>query len=136
MPSDAQTFHVNQFGLFGFIVLLFFAPAFWIASDSFAALLVVLAIFIFTACSTYFLCTVAVSRSGIVLYRVNRAQWQDFTAARRTSFLGLPYLTVQRRKGLRWRIPLYLTKPEEFHFALTANAPIGNPLREYADNNV
>ena len=133
--SDAQTFHINLFGRFGFILLLFFAPVFWIASDSIPALLVGLTFFVFAACSTLFLCTVVVSRSGIVLYRINRARWQDFTAARRISFLGLPHLMVQRRKGIRWWIPLYLTRAEEFHVAVTANAPVGNPLREYVDGN-
>jgi hypothetical protein len=52
------------------------------------------------------------------------------------SFFGLPYLKVQRKKGIKWRIPLYLRKPEEFRRALVAKAPVGNPLREYAESDI
>src|SRR5882762_7557950 len=44
----------------------------------------------------------AVSRNGVVLYRVNSASWADFTTARVRRVLGLPYLYATRRRGLPW----------------------------------
>ncbi len=58
------------------------------------------------------------------------------TAARQVSFFGLPYLKVEREKGLTWRIPLYLTRPDKFRHTLVANAAVGNPLRKFAEDNV
>lgn len=133
MPSDAQTFHVDLFGRFAVLTVVIFAPVLWIASDSILTLLVALAFVVITEVGTYFLCTVVVSRDGIELYRANKAQWHDVTGATRVSFFGLPYLKVQRKKGIKWWIPLYLRRPEEFRLALAAKAPVGNPLREYAE---
>jgi hypothetical protein len=134
--NDTQTFHVDLFGRFGFVTIAIFAPVLWIASDSILTLLVGLAFVVIVEIGTYFICTVVVSHNGVVLYRANSAQWNDITGATRVSFLGLPYLRVEREKGFKWWIPLYLSKPEEFRLALTAKAPVGNPLREYAESDL
>lgn len=136
MSSDTQTFYVDLLGRFGLLGVVIFVPILWVMADSIPALLIGVAFVAAAEIGTYFLCTVVVSRNGIVLYRKNEARWQDMISARRVSFLGLPYLKVERKKGLRWWIPHYLTKPEEFRLALTAKAPVGNPLREYAENYV
>lgn len=136
MSNDTQTFYIKIFGRFGIVMILFFTPVLWVAWGRSTTLLVGLAFFVFGAFVTPILCTVVVSQSGVVLNRVNRARWQDLTAARRVTVLGLPYLLVQRRKGLRWWIPLYLSRPEEFRRSLIANAPLGNPLREYAAGDI
>lgn len=133
IPSDAQTFHVDLFGRFAVLTVAIFAPVLWIASDNILTLLVALAFIAIAEVGMYFLCTVVVSRDGIELYRANKAQWHDVTGATRASFLGLPYLKVQRKKGVKWWIPLYLRNPQEFLQALAAKAPVGNPLREYAE---
>ena len=135
MLSDSQTFHIDPFGRVAVLIVVIFAPVMWIASDSILTLVVALAFVAIAEVGTYFLCTVVVTRDGIELYRINKAQWDDVTGATRTSFLGLPYLKVQRKKGVEWRIPLYLRKPEEFRQALGKKAPVGNPLREYAESN-
>jgi hypothetical protein len=135
MPSDALIFHVDPFGRFGLLCVVLYAPILWVASDSIPVLLIVLAFLAVAEFAAYFLFTIVVGHSGIVLYRANEVLWQDMTAATRVSFLGLPYLKVQRNKGRKWWIPLYLTKPEEFRQALGAKAPVGNPLREYAESN-
>ena len=135
MTSDAQTFHVDLFGRFGLVTVAIFAPVLWIVSDSILTLLIGLAFVAVAEIGTYYICTVVVGHNGLVLYRANKAQWQDMIAAKPVSFFGLPYLKVQRKKGLKWWIPLYLTKPEEFRLALAAKAPVGNPLREYAESD-
>jgi len=104
------------------------------AWGSVPAILAVLIILTIVALLTYFVSTVAVGPYGIVLYRVNRAKWSDFTTVNQRSFLGLPYLIVHRTEGHRWWIPLYLAKLDEFHMAVLANAPDANPLREYVDS--
>lgn len=134
--NDTQTFHVDLFGRFGLVTIVIFAPVLWYASDSVFTILIVVAFIAFVDIGTYFVCTVQVGPEGIVLYRVNRANWQDVTAATRVSFFGLPYLKVQRNNGTKWRIPLYLRKPEEFRRALVAKTPVGNPLREYAESDI
>lgn len=134
--NDTQTFHVDLFGRFALVTVVIFAPVLWFASDSVFTILIVLAFIAIADIGTHFVCTVQVGPDGILLYRVNRAQWQDITAATRVSFFGLPYLKVQRKKGIKWRIPLYLRKPEEFRRALVAKAPVGNPLREYAESDI
>lgn len=136
MTNDAQTFYVEIFGRYGLLLIVFFAPALWLASDSIWTLSIVIAFLVFVSFSTPMLFTVVVGPNGIVLYRVNRARWQDLTTAKEISFLGLPYLSVERKKGIRWWIPLYLTRPDEFRLALTKYAPFGHPLREYAESNI
>lgn len=133
--SDAQTFHVDLFGRFAVLTVVIFAPVLWIASDSISTLLVAFAFIVIAEVGMYLLCTVVVSRDGIMLNRANKAQWQDVTGAKRVSFFGLPYLKVERRKGFKLWIPLYLRKPKEFRLALAAKAPVGNPLREYAESD-
>jgi len=136
MTSDDKIFHIDLFGRFGLVTVVMFVPVLWVASDSFLTLLVAIAFVAAVEIGTYYFCTVVIGRNGIVLYRANKADWQDMTAAKPVSFLGLPYLKVQREKGIRWWIPLYLTEPNEFRQALITNAPAGNPLRKYADNDV
>ncbi len=137
ITGDAKTFHVDLFGRFGLVTVVFFVlilVIFWDAFDSISfTFLVALAYVAFIQIGTYYICTVVVSSNGIVLYRINKADWQDMTTARQVSFLGLPYLKVERVKGLTWWIPLYLTKLDEFQMAVVMNAPVGNPLRKYVD---
>lgn len=134
--NHTQTFHVDLFGRFALVTVAIFAPVLWFVSDSIFTILIVVAFVAIADIGTYYLCTVQVGRDGIVLNRVNRARWQDIAAATRVSFFGLPYLKVQHKKGVKWRIPLYLRKPEEFRRALVARAPVGNPLREYAESGL
>ena len=134
MPKDAQIFHIDLFGRFALVTVVFFAPVLWFASDDLVTTLIVLAFVAIAEVGAYFLCTVQVGSDGIVLYRVNRARWQDVTAAMPASFLGLPYLKIQRKNGIRWQIPLYLKKPDDFRRALAASAPVGHPLRVYAES--
>ena len=140
ITGEAKTFHVDLFGRFGLVTVVLFVLILiimWVASDSISfSFLVALAYVAVMEIGTYYICTVVVGRNGIVLYRINKAEWQDMIAATQVSFLGLPYLKVERIKGLTWRIPLYLTKPDEFRHALVANAPVGNPLRKFAEDNV
>jgi len=134
MTSDDKIFHIDLFGRFGLVTVVIFAPILWVASGSFLTLLVALAFVVAVEIGTYYFCTVVIGRNGMVLYRANKADWKDMTAAKQVSFIGLPYLKIEREKGLRWWVPLYLTKPSEFRKTLLAHAPEGNPLRNYADH--
>ena len=77
---------------------------------------------------------VAISDEGIVLYRVNRLSWSNIATVRRVSVLGLPYLLVTRKKGFRWWLPLYFHGDRPIEAALAEKAPIGNPIRSYAES--
>ena len=81
------------------------------------------------------LSVVVVSEKGIVLYRFNRLEWSNVEAVRRTSVFGLPYLLIKRHKGFHWWLPLYFSGTQPIEAALAEKAPIGNPLRIYAESN-
>jgi len=80
------------------------------------------------------LAVVAISDEGIVLYRVNRLSWSNIVTVRRVSVLGLPYLLITRKKGFRWWLPLYFHGDRPIEAALAEKAPIGNPIRSYAES--
>jgi hypothetical protein len=68
---------------------------------------------------------VQVSESGFVLYRTNRALWEEVAGVKRLSFLGLPYLLVRRTSGLPWFVPLYVIGARSLVESLIARAPSG-----------
>jgi hypothetical protein len=80
------------------------------------------------------LSVVAISDEGIVLYRVNRLSWSNIATVRRVSVLGLPYLLIARKKGFRWWLPLYFHGDRPIEAALAEKAPIGNPIRSFAES--
>lgn len=80
------------------------------------------------------LSVVAISNEGIVLYRVNRLSWSNIGSVHRVSVLGLPYLRVTRKKGFRWWLPLYFRGDRPIEAVLAEKAPIGNPIRSYAES--
>ena len=72
----------------------------------------------------------SISPQGIVLYRINRMTWGDAVCARLRRFAGLPYLYVERRRGLSWWIPLFFVGGRDLRRALAEGAPDGNPIRQ------
>jgi hypothetical protein len=71
---------------------------------------------------------VTVRDSGIVLYKVNVLPWSRVVSAKRVSFLGLPYLVLERDKGFPWWMPLYVSGRRTLAAALAERAPPGNPI--------
>jgi hypothetical protein len=71
---------------------------------------------------------VTVRDSGVVLYKVNVLPWARVVAARRVSFLGLPYLVLERDEGFPWWMPLYVSGRRTMAAALAERAPPGNPI--------
>jgi hypothetical protein len=72
----------------------------------------------------------SISPAGIVLYRINRLTWGDAVRARLRTFAGLPYLYVERHRGMSWWIPLYFVGRRDVRQALAEGAPDGNPIRQ------
>lgn len=72
---------------------------------------------------------VSVRDDGIRLYIVNKLQWSDIAAAENTSVLGLPYIAVSRKSGMRWWIPLYVGDRHGLLTSLASRAPAGNPIQ-------
>ena len=77
----------------------------------------------------WFLSTMEVNENGLVLYKVNRLKWHEITSAKRTSFLGLPYILLKRKKGFTWWLPLYFVGDANLQATLLNVVPNGNPLK-------
>ena len=79
--------------------------------------------------------TVSVNDRGLALYRVNHLAWSNIKAVTRRTVFGLPYLQVTKVRGFTsWWLPLYLRNVSNFYASVAARAPIGNPLRSYAES--
>jgi hypothetical protein len=77
--------------------------------------------------------TVAVDEEGVVLFRLSRLRWSQVMAVQLSAVLGLRHLVIVRRNGGRWWLPLYVRDRRRLLRALAQKAPIGNPLRLYAE---
>jgi len=77
----------------------------------------------------------SINSKGIKLYRVNKLVWSDITEAKLTSFVGLPYILIKRKKGMKWWLPLYFKGNLTVKDALINNAPKENPIYEAATKN-
>jgi hypothetical protein len=65
---------------------------------------------------------------GMVLYRVNRLRWPEVVSARPRRILFVPYLVLERTKGMKWWVPLYFTGPVDLREALRRSVPPGHPV--------
>lgn len=120
--------------LLGFVVYVWVQVP-MIAMKATIAMLVLLAVqFALALVIARLLAVVAINDGGIVLYRVNRLSWSNIVTVRRVSVLGLPYLVITRKKGFRWWLPLYFRGNRPMEAALAEKAPIGNPIRSYAES--
>lgn len=119
------------------LALMFYAWAYlpMIGMRAIIPMLVSLAVqFILALVIQRLLAVVAISDEGIVLYRVNRLSWSNIVTVRRVSVLGLPHLLITRKTGFRWWLPLYFHGDRPIEAALAEKAPIGNPIRSYAES--
>ena len=103
-----------------------------ITIELFLFLLVVIAIPIL---SVWQVSVMTINSKGIKLYRVNKLVWSDITDAKQTSFVGLPYILIKRKKGMKWWLPLYFKGNLTVINALINNAPKENPIYEAATKN-
>lgn len=78
--------------------------------------------------------TVEVDEEGVVLFRRSRLRWAQVMGVQPSSLLGLRHLVIVRRGGGRWWLPLYVLGRPRLLRALAEKAPIGNPLRLYAES--
>lgn len=77
--------------------------------------------------------TVQVDEEGVVLFRRSRLRWAQVMGVQPSSPLGLRHLVIVRRGGGRWWLPLYVRSRPRLLRALAEKAPIGNPLRQFAE---
>lgn len=75
---------------------------------------------------------VTVRSDGISLYAVNHLNWSEIVAASATRVAGLPYAVVQRRRGMKWWIPLYVDDRRGLLSTLKSKAPAGSALQVFA----
>lgn len=93
-------------------------------------LLVSPGIFITMIPSMWFFTTLEIDNKGMRLYRVNAMKWDEVVSAKQTNLLGLKYLRVTRRKGMKLSIPLYLNGPQPIEVALKEKCPAENPIHQ------
>ena len=94
------------------------------------ALLFPIVFFVLMTAYTFWVFRLEITPAGMRLYRVNYADWEDFTSARVRRILILPYLHLTRRTGMSWWVPLYFVGPEPIRAALLRYAPEDNPVRQ------
>ncbi|HEX8271858.1 MAG TPA: hypothetical protein VF615_04335 [Longimicrobiaceae bacterium] len=78
---------------------------------------------------TRFVCVMDIDGEGMALYRVNRLRWPEVVAARSRRVLFLPYLVLERTRGMNWWVPLYFTGPVDVREALRRSVDPGHPIR-------
>lgn len=75
------------------------------------------------------------TKEGVVLYGFNKAHWEDIVAAKKISFIGLPYLILKLNERLPpyyfryWWVPLYVGQLSNFFDGIKAHSPVKHPLR-------
>lgn len=81
----------------------------------------------------FLLFTVEVDDEGVVLLRRSRLRWSQVVSVQLSSVLGMRHLVIVHRGGGRWWLPLYVRGQTRLLRALAEKAPIGNPLRQFAE---
>lgn len=134
--SRLETFRIHwRSPPVGLVVLWFGLGMWWVWPRRVA--LISLGVELVAALALLFsLFTVSVAEEGLVLYRVNQLRWSQVSGVQRARLLGLPHLVISRRNGGRWWLPLYLRGMPRLERALAEKAPIGNPLRLYAESAI
>jgi hypothetical protein len=82
----------------------------------------------------FVLFTVEVDQEGLVLLRRSRLRWSQVVSVKLSSVLGMRHLVIVHRGGGRWWLPLYVRGQARLLRALAEKAPMGNPLRLYAES--
>ncbi|MDH5573682.1 MAG: hypothetical protein OEY89_18095 [Gammaproteobacteria bacterium] len=130
--NETKYFYLQWRKTLSFLFIALFAVVFYYAASRHMLMHVILSIFNLVAAvgGIWFLSTIAITKDGLVLYRVNRLKWQDIISARKTSFLGLPYILLKRQNGFAWWLPLYFEGKGTIQETIISLAPDGNPLKE------
>lgn len=133
-PPRFQTFRIHwRSAPVGLVILWFGLGMWWVWPRE--LVLIALAVELVLALVLLFsLFTVSVADEGLVLYRVNQLRWSQVSGVRAVRWFGMPHLVISRRNGGRWWMPLYLYGLPRLERALAEKAPIGNPLRLYAES--
>lgn len=101
----------------------------------YTAALIVMAQIVLFVVILVLLGTVSVRDRGLVLYRINHLAWSNIKEVSQSTVFGLPYLKIKKARGVAgWWLPLYLRNISGFYVSVAARAPIGNPLRTFAES--
>ena len=125
-------FHLKWRNLLLLICVILFSSVLYHAIPNQQVMHIVLSIFnlVVSVYGVWFLSSVEITKDGLALYKINRLKWQDITSAKRTSFLGLPYILLRRKKGTTWWLPLYYVGESNFQTTLLNVIPSDNPIRD------
>jgi hypothetical protein len=77
---------------------------------------------------TRFVCVMDIDDEGMALYRVNRLRWPEVVGAQPRRVLFIPYLVLERTRGMKWWVPLYFTGPVDVREALRRSVGPGHPI--------
>ncbi len=80
----------------------------------------------------WYISKLVISDEGIVLYGVNKLDWNDVVYACVAKFLGIKSIKIKRRKGLTWYLPLYMEGEITIRDAIINHAPENNALYKVA----
>ena len=105
-------------------------PLLWLTQNHLSSFLLILGAGVYFLALSWGISVMDIGNNGIRLYRVNSLVWSDITNAKKVKFLGLPYILITRRKGMRWWLPLYFLGERPIEDSLKDKSPIGNPIRE------
>ncbi len=129
-----ETFRIHWRSVPVGLLLLWFGLGAWLVWPRKLALIALGLELVLALGLLFSLFTVTVAEEGLILFRVNELRWSQVSGVRAVRLLGLPHLVISRRNGGRWWMPLYLRGMPRLQRALAEKAPIGNPLRLYAES--
>jgi len=129
--NETKYFYMQWRKTLSFLFIALFTAIFYFAVSRLMLMHIILSIFnlVIAVGGIWFLSTVSITKDGLILYRVNKLKWQEIISARKTSFLGLPYVLLKRQKGFAWWLPLYFEGNGNIKEAIVNLAPDGNPLK-------
>jgi hypothetical protein len=132
--NDPETFRIHWRSAPVALLVLWFGLAMALTWPRLTAVIPLAAELLIALGLLFSLFTVAVDEDGVALFRVSRLRWSQVTAVQRRAPLGLPHLVVARRNGGTVWLPLYVQGRRRLEQALAEKAPLGNPLKLYAES--
>jgi hypothetical protein len=134
--SAMQTFRIDWRSPPVGLLVLWFGLGMWWTWPRRTALIALAVELLLALAMLFSLFTVSVAPEGLVLFRVNELRWSQVSGVRAVRRFGLPHLIISRRNGGLWWLPLYMGGRARLERALAEMAPIGNPLRLYAESAI
>jgi len=133
MRNSEATFHLPWRRRITILIIVMWLPIIFTFNELLSALALIMLINIsLPIIGIWYVFTVTVNSSGIVLNKVNKLLWSDVISARKVKVLGLNHIRIKRKQGMPWLLPLFFIGENKIEIALLNNAPVNNPLYKVA----